>query len=252
MSYDKDNYERRNEDADDYRDDRREERGRPRHRFSIIRLFKGIFAFVIILAIAFFLYKCWPYISERIFGSGSTQWISERFSETLKEKNELVVYEIETTGQETVTETAWLVGTVQKVEMPYTFTLNYTVDLSKATVRVEGNTVVVGVPKPQPTYHKLVADDENMRKSDFFYPLTPERYSDIKRQTEQKLYNEYSANDDIRRSAWNKTVANLESLFQSVVEERSGMGAAFTVRIEQIVPTETTSSPDAEAPADAA
>lgn len=68
------------------------------------------------------------------FCGGNTQWISERFSETLREKNELVVYEVEITGQETVSQDAWLLGTVQKVEMPYTFQMSFTVDLSQAVV----------------------------------------------------------------------------------------------------------------------
>ncbi|MEG2951562.1 MAG: hypothetical protein RR946_12760, partial [Clostridia bacterium] len=89
---------------------------------------------VVCVALALVLVRFGPNLYARIFGNGNTVWISERFSETLKEKNNLVVYEVETTGQETVSQDAWLIGTVQKVVLPYTFHISFTVDLSQAKI----------------------------------------------------------------------------------------------------------------------
>ena len=107
------------------------------------KFIKRLFGFVLLIAGVFVGVRYGPNLYMRLFGSGNAQWVSERFSETLKEKNELVVYEVETTGQETVTQDAWVLGTVQKVVMPYTFRMSYTVDLSIATVTANGSVIEV-------------------------------------------------------------------------------------------------------------
>mgnify|MGYP006994494026 CR=1 FL=1 len=98
------------------------------------KFIRKLFTVILLAALVFTGIRFGPALYARIFGGGNVQWISERFSETLKEKNHLVVYEVETTGQETVTQDAWLFGTVQKVVVPYTFQMSYTVDLSRAAV----------------------------------------------------------------------------------------------------------------------
>lgn len=194
------------------------------------RFFKRLFGFVICLALAFGVVRFGPAVYTRLFGEGNTRWISERLSETLREKNELVVYEIETTGQETVSQEAWLLGTVQKVEMPYTFQMRFTVDLSRSVVSAEDGTVEIRVPSPVPGYQKLTVDEDNMRKYDWLYPLTPQRYAAIKQELEDRLFEEYSANDQYRQNAWNRTVYNLESLFSTVTKE-SLLGAGCQVLV---------------------
>ena len=171
-----------------------------------------------------------PYLWERLFGGANTQWISQRFSETLREKNELVVYEIETTGQETVSQEAWLLGTVQKVEMPYTFRMSFTVDLSRAQVVTDGSAVTLRVPSPQPGYQKLIVDESKVKKYDWFYRLTTERYAAIKQEVEDRLFEEYSHNQDYQQNAWNTAVHNLESLFGSVADQ-SRLGNTCTFQI---------------------
>ena len=194
------------------------------------RFFKRLFGFVICLALAFGVVRFGPAVYTRLFGEGNTRWISERLSETLREKNELVVYEIETTGQETVSQEAWLLGTVQKVEMPYTFQMRFTVDLSRSVVSAENGTVEIRVPSPVPGYQKLTVDEDNMSKYDWLYPLTPQRYAAIKQELEDRLFEEYSANDQYRQNAWNRTVYNLESLFSTVTKE-SLLGAGCQVLV---------------------
>ena len=160
-----------------------------------------------------------PDLYARVFGGGRVQWISERFSETLKEKNHLVVYEVETTGQETVTQDAWRFGTVQKVVVPYTFQMSYTVDLSRAVISTQGTEVQVRVPAPVPGYQKLTVDESQVQKVDWLYPLTPDR-----------LFEEAKANPEYAKNAWAITVRDLENLFQAVVES-AGAGSACTVSI---------------------
>ncbi len=195
------------------------------------KLFTFIFVLVLMVAMLFVGFLFGPQISEMLFDTGSeAKWLSERFSETVREKNELVVYETEITGQETITQDAFLIGTVQKVEMPYTFQMNFSVDLSKAQVSCEGNTINVRVPGPQAGYYKLTVDDNAMKKSDFLYPLTPERYAEIKTELETRLYEEGKSNQQYLSAAWDSTVHQLTTLLESVAQANS-INANYTVQI---------------------
>lgn len=176
------------------------------------------------------IYGFGPNLYVRFFGDETATWLSQRFTETLVEKNELIVNEIETTGQETVSLDAWLIGTVQKVDIPYTFRMCYTVDLSHAAVSSNENVIEVRIPSPEPAYQKLLVNEEGVKKSDWLYRLTPERYAEIKQQIEDKLFNEYSQNESIRQSAWNTAVSNLESLFATVATQ-SVLGKEFAVQV---------------------
>lgn len=204
------------------------------------KFLKRLLCFAVCLALAVGLVRFGPYLYERFFGTGNTKWISQKLSETLREKNELLVYEAEITGQETVSQEAWLIGTVQKVEIPYTFQINFSVDLSLAKVEAVGSVVEVRVPAPVPGYHKLIVDEAGVRKQDWLYRLTPERYAAIKQELEQRLFDEYSVNETYRQNAWNTTVHNLQGLFQSIAAQ-SAMGETCRIRvIQQTMPPDKT------------
>lgn len=197
------------------------------------KFFKRFFTLLLCFAVAFGLVRFGPNLYIRFFGEGNARWISERFTEALREKNELVVYEIETTGQETVSQDAWLIGTVQKVEMPYTFRMAFTVDLSSAGIEVEENQIHVRVPAPVAGYQKLNVEDSNVKKVDWLHPLTPERYAQIKQQVEEKLFAEYSANEVYQQNAWEVAVRNIEKLLQPVVDQNI-FGSIYEIKVSQI------------------
>jgi len=195
------------------------------------KLFSLIFILVLMVAMVFVGFIFGPQISDLLFDTSTeTKWLSERFSETLKEKNDLVVYEAEITGQETITQDAFLFGTVQKVEMPYTFNMSFSVDLSKAAVSSEGNTISIRVPGPRASYYKLTVNDEDMKKSDFLYPLTPERYASIKTELETRLYEEGQSNQQYLTDAWDVTVRNLQALLESVAQNNA-ITSSYTVKV---------------------
>lgn len=195
------------------------------------KLFSLIFILVLMVAMVFVGFIFGPQISDLLFDTSTeTKWLSERFSETLKEKNDLVVYEAEITGQETITQDAFLFGTVQKVEMPYTFNMSFSVDLSKAAVSSEGNTISIRVPGPRASYYKLTVNDEDMKKSDFLYPLTPERYASIKTELETRLYEEGQSNQQYLTDAWDVTVRNLQTLLESVAQNNA-ITSSYTVKV---------------------
>lgn len=183
------------------------------------RFFKRIVCFICCSLAAVGAIQYGPSVGMFLFGNSNTQWISEQFSQTLRDKNELIVYEVETTGRETVSQEAWLIGTVQKVVLPYTFQVRFSLDLSQAKVKLIGNEILVSIPTPQAGYQKLVVEEEQIEKIDWLYPLTPERYAEILNQVEQKLLQNAATNPEFQKNAWNYAVQNLNSLFSAVVDQ---------------------------------
>ena len=169
-------------------------------------------------------------MSVRLFGDSNTKWISEQFSQTLRDKNELIVYEVETTGQETVSQEAWLIGTVQKVVLPYTFQVRFSLDLAQAKVSVNGNELIVSIPEPKAGYQKLVVDEERIDKIDWLYPLTPERYAEILNEVEQNLFQNAVVNPEYQKNAWELAIQNLQGLF-SAVADQSLLGETCQIRV---------------------
>lgn len=209
------------------------EDNRPRRRrHGLKRFFRGLFLLILCLAIAFLAVRFGPNLYRRFFGNGNTTWISERFGEELKEKNELVVFETTLTGQETVSQTAWLIGKVQEVVVPYSFSISFVVDLSKASVTVDtvADAINVRLPSPEAKYQKLTVDEAKMQKYDWLYPLTPERYAEIKNDIETKLYNECATKQEYIDAAWDTAVKNMESLFKNIAA-KSTDGVTCTIQV---------------------
>lgn len=194
------------------------------------KFFRAVFLLVCCLAIVFLAIRFGPNLYQRLSGGGNTLWISERFSEELKEKNEWVVFETTLTGQETVSQNAWLLGKVQEVFVPYSYSIRFVVDLSHSRVSVNGSTIEVRLPSPKASYSKLTVDESKMIKHDWLYPLTPERYAAIKEEIEAKLFAESATNQEYLDAAWNSSVKNMEGLFTSLVDQ-SEMGKTCDIKV---------------------
>jgi hypothetical protein len=223
---------------------------RRRRRFRPLKWIRNLFLLLLCVLVAYAAVRYGPNLYRRFIGNGNTAWVSERFSEELKAKNELIVYEATLTGQETVTQDAWLLGTVQKVTVPYTFTIGFTVDLSLASVSVDAatDTIVVQLPPPVAKYPKLTVDQTNLQKNDWLYPLTPERYAEITAEIELKLTEECSGKQAYLDAAWEAAVDDMESLFGGIAAQSTD-GVTCAIRVienDGLAPAETT--PEADAP----
>ena len=173
-----------------------------------------------------------PRLYRLLFSGANAAWVSERFSEELNEKRELIVLEKVITGQESISTDAWLIGTVQKVVIPYTFSANFSVDLQLASVAYDeqNNAIQVFLPAPSVDYYKLVVDEDNVETRDLLYPLTAERYAQIKQELEQKLYEEVTSDAELKESAWASAVSETEALYQAVLEA-NGTSASFAIQV---------------------
>ena len=183
------------------------------------KFFRRLLSTFLLALVALAVIQLGPGLYARFFAANNTQWISERFSEELREKNELVVFETILTGKETARLEAWLVGTVQEVQIPYSYTISFSVDLSQSVVQSAGNTVEVILPSPRAVFSKLTVGEPNMKKNDWLYPLTPERYADIKAEVEQRLYAECAENPVFLERARATAVERMEALFFSFAEQ---------------------------------
>lgn len=200
------------------------------------KFFKRLFLIICILALAFLAVRFGPSLYYRFFGSGNTVWISERLGEEMKkEKKDLVVYEVSFPGQDTVSESAWLLGKVQEVIVPYSYSINFVIDLSEGIVTMNGNTIEVYLPAPKANYSKLTVDESKMKKYDWLHPLTPERYASIKEEIERKLFDECSVKPEYLDAAWESAVKVMDGLFQSVATS-SAEGVTCDIRVIQGTP----------------
>lgn len=180
-----------------------------------------------------------PRLYALLFGGANATWVSERFSEELTEKRELIVLEKTITGQETVTTDAWLIGTVQEVIIPYAFSASFSVDLSAASVGYseESKAIQVFIPAPAINYYKLTVDEDSVKKYDFLYPLTSERYTEMKQEMERKLYDEVANDAELKNSAWASAVTQTEALYRTMTEA-SGVAGAFSIEVLEAQPRE--------------
>jgi hypothetical protein len=174
---------------------------------------------VLVVAIVVAGIRFGPNLYARFFGGANIQWISERFSEVLKEKNELVVYEVTLTGQETVSQSAFLIGTVQRVFMPYSYSIRYLVDLSQSEVSVADGAIEVRITPPRADYGELTVNESEITKWDLLYRLTPERIVGIQSEMKARLFDECAKNPEYLSSAWDSAEKSIAALFSSVLDE---------------------------------
>lgn len=176
-----------------------------------------------------------PRLYRLLSSKANATWISEKFSETLQEKQELVVLEKTITGQETVSTDAWLIGTVQQVQIPYTFTISFSVDMQEAEVAydAENDVMQVALPRPAVAYYKLTVDEDSVETHDLLYPLTSDRYTQIKEELEQKLYNEAMADAELTQSAWDAAASETEAMYQSLLEANDGAASVSVEVVEK-------------------
>ncbi|MBE0601699.1 MAG: DUF4230 domain-containing protein, partial [Firmicutes bacterium] len=129
------------------------------------RVVKSIFTLLLIAVLVAAGVLFGPRLYTLLFGGANASWVSERFSEELTAKSELIVLEKTITGQETVSTDAWLIGTVQEVVIPYSFTAGYSVDLSRASVQysAENNAIQVFIPAPEIYCFKLTVEEDSVK-----------------------------------------------------------------------------------------
>lgn len=174
----------------------------------------------------------------------TTESITDIIKVTLEEKNSLIVYEVNIEGNETATQRAWLIDEVQRVAFPYKFTMSYTVDLDHPDVAADGQKITVRLPEPEPGYQKLIVDEDQMKKVDWLYPLTPQRYAEIKQNVEDRLFEDCKANPEYQAAAWENAKKNVSQLLEPILNQNL-LGYLYEIEIllKEAPPAEATPVP---------
>ena len=104
---------------------------------------------------------------------------------------------------------ALFLGQVQQITVHYTYRASLGIDLSKVQVKLSGNTITLLLPEMEVLSDSLTP--EEIRKDDFWYPLTDERLQALLAQEQERCrayYLEEYAHSD---QAWADAIAVLES-----------------------------------------
>ena len=174
-----------------------------------------------------------PRLYGLLFGGANARWVSERFSQQLTEKRELIVLEKTITGQESVSTDAWLIGTVQRVTVPYTFTASFSVDMRQASVRFDGDTQTIQVTLPAPvvSYWKMTVDEDAVEKSDLLIPAHPRALRPDQAGDGTKAHRRSQGRSGASGKAWAAAVSETQALYQAVLAGSDA--ASFTLQVTQ-------------------
>lgn len=189
------------------------------------KLFKRVFAVILLVALVLVGVKFGPAIYNRLFGSGGIDWASQRFEATLTKQNRMDAYSASIPGVETVSQDAILYK-AWTYEIPYDFTISYFVDLDTAEVRAEdrngdgvNDVIRIYVRAPYADKAELTVQESRVKRTDPLKFVTDTAYAKMLTTLKEKLFAEYSVNPEYLDAAWQSAVENIRGLLAPVIAE---------------------------------
>ena len=174
-----------------------------------------------------------PELYDRLYEDNGI-WISEKFTQT---------------GVKTYTKGFEIFGKkveTRKIEIPYTFYMDFTVDLTNAKVTVEDKVIRIAVPAPKVNAYTVTFNDEDIKQSGLASLLSNTEITRLMNEVRDQLYSENVDREDFRTQAWEGTEEALKNLFASLLEGEPFYGQ-YTLEVvldESLAPAvETTSQP---------
>lgn len=161
-----------------------------------------------------------PELYNRLYEDNGI-WISEKFTEEMKKTAELKVFQDTQTGVKTYTKGFEIFGKkveTRKIEIPYTFYMDFTVDLTNAKVTVEDKAIRIAVPAPQVNAYTVTFNDEDIKQSGLASLLSNTEITRLMNEVRDQLYAENVDREDFRTQAWEGTQEALQNLFSGLLE----------------------------------
>ena len=188
---------------------RREERLNRRHRRHFLRriLTVAILAAVLLVGLPFA--RQWV---KRLFLPGDYQSISVYLTHNMEEAGELTAMRYTDTGVMTNTTAAFLIGTVQKVTVPYSYEIGLGFPLSEVRLEAVGQSLTVHVPPIRMLYDKFEVTGKP-EVSDFWYRLSETQYQKMLDAKSLQCRQEYTDNETCLQEARNAARTQLSALF---------------------------------------
>ena len=161
-----------------------------------------------------------PEIYKRLYEDNGL-WISQKFSEKLEKTSELKVFEYTETGMKKYEKGFELFGkkvVTREIQYPYTFYMDYTVDLTNAVVIVQDKVIRIMVPSPEVNTHHVLIAEEDIKQSGLASLLSTSEITGHINEIQNQLYTDNADREDLRQQAWEGTEEALQSLFATLLE----------------------------------
>lgn len=141
--------------------------------------------------------------------SGAAVNTSVTLSQKLSQSARLECVQVDVNGVLDSTTNALFIGTVQSVQIAYTYHASIGIDLTKVQIRTEGNTVVLELPAMEVLSDSLTPTE--IQRSDFWYPLTDERRQQLLNDEQEARREKHLAEVSSSAEGWDYVINALNS-----------------------------------------
>ena len=156
-----------------------------------------------------------PYARNRIAATLPREKMvraSTLLSRKVENTGDLTVLRCTDTGIMSAETTALFLGAVQQVNVPYSYEIGFGLTLEEVAFSPEEDSIQVILPPLRMIYDSfLVTGDPKI--SDFWYPLTEERYQQMLNEQAAACQADYLQNEQMMQDAWDAACQTLENLF---------------------------------------
>ena len=199
---------------------------------GILRFFAKILSSVIAIALIIVLFPNLTKIAAKLMPdeSGAAIKTSVVLSSNMKESARLETLSVEDNGALVYDINPAFVGTVASVNLTYTYTASFGIDLSKVEMRVDRNTITFVLPKPEVMQDCLTPNEINI--DDFWYPPFNEKDYEVLMQKEQLACRERYLNGDMLETVWQSSQHAVEDTIAAWMKE---LNQKLVLRFERAV-----------------
>lgn len=159
--------------------------------------------------------------------SGAAINTSVTLSQRLSASARLECNQVDVEGVLDATTTALLIGTVQSVQIAYSYHASIGIDLAKVGIHMEGSEITFVLPEMEVLSDSLIPTQIN--RNDFWYPLTDERRQQLLDSELAACREKYLTETAASEEGW----ANVMNAFQSTISQWMAQGnTRLTFRYE--------------------
>lgn len=159
--------------------------------------------------------------------SGAAINTSVTLSQRLSASARLECNQVDVEGVLDATTTALLIGTVQSVQIAYSYHASIGIDLAKVGIHMEGSEITFVLPEMEVLSDSLTPTQIN--RNDFWYPLTDERRQQLLDSELAACREKYLTETAASEEGW----ANVMNAFQSTISQWMAQGnTRLTFRYE--------------------
>jgi hypothetical protein len=141
--------------------------------------------------------------------SGAAVNTSVTLSQKLSESARLECIQVDVEGVLDSTTNALFLGTVQSVQIAYTYHASIGIDLTKVQIRTDGDTVVLELPEMEVLADSLTPT--TIQRNDFWYPLTDERRQQLLNDEQEARREKHLAEVSSSEDGWDHVINALST-----------------------------------------